>query len=219
MGVKFKMISVRTGPTSFGYRREGGELVADPKEAPVRQLIFELFAKHQRKKTVAEILNADGHTTRAGGIFTAQTITRLLIDETVMGVEGETEPLVSKELWQRCNSILETQKSAGGAKRSVAHLFAGVAYCVCGQKMYVPTNSPKYVCSDCRNKIPKEDLELAFLSQLKLYPLSHDRQANNLTLYERWNSLSFADKRVIVESITHRIEIGDKKVTCFLVSL
>ncbi len=209
----------RTGPTSFGYRRAGGKLVADPDEAPVRLQIFELFAKHQRKRTVAEILNAEGYRTRAGSIFSAQTITRLLTDKTVKGIEGEAEQLVPEELWQRCNSILESQKNAGGAKRTVANLFAGFVFCSCGQKMYVPSNSPKYVCSDCRNKIPKDDLDLAFRSQLKSYPLPDNFKKNNLTLYDRWNSMSFENKRGIVESITQRIEVGDKRVTCFLISL
>ena len=209
----------KTGPAGYGYRREDGKLVADEKEAPVRRLIFELFAKHQRKKKVAEILNGDGHRTRVDGMFTAQTITRLLTDETVKGIEGEAEPLVSEELWQRCNSILETQKNAGGAKRGVAHLFSGFVYCSCGQKMYVPSGSPKYVCSDCRNKIPKDDLELAFRSQLKSYVLPNNLNEKNLNLYDRWNSLSFEGRRCVVESITHRIEVDDKRVTCFLISL
>ena len=151
--------------------------------------------------------------------ITAGMTGKQMSDETVKGFEGEAEPLVSAELWQRCNSILETQKQAGGAKRNVAHLFSGFVYCSCGQKMYVPSGSPKYVCNDCRNKIPKDDLELAFRSQLKSYALPENINVNNLNLYDRWNSLSFADRRGMIETITQRIEIGDKRVTCFLISL
>ena len=52
------MAEIKVGPASFGYKREGGRLVLHPDEAPIRLRIFELFAEHERKKTVAEILNA-----------------------------------------------------------------------------------------------------------------------------------------------------------------
>ena len=111
------MSKPKTGPTSFGYQRKGGILVKDPLEAPIRHRIFELFAKHQRKKTVAEILNAEGARTRNGAHFTGQTISRLLQDEQVVGIPGEIEELVPKELFELCQTILTAQSRDGGAKR------------------------------------------------------------------------------------------------------
>ncbi len=148
----------RTGPTPYGHKRESGRLVADPVEAPIRLRMFELFAANERRKTVCEILNAEGHRTRAGALFTSQTITRLLKDKNVIGVPSEVEALVPEELWQRCNAILQSQKGKGGAARKVTNLFSGFVHCFCGQKMYVQSNTAKYVCTDCRTKITKEDL-------------------------------------------------------------
>lgn len=210
----------RTGPARFGYRRENGRLVADPDEAPVVLRIFELFAEHQRRQTVAEILNQEGCRTRAGAIFTTQTVTRLLNEEAFTGTEDGVAAIVSRDLWERCNAILQAQQAAGGARRSVAHLFSGFVHCGgCGQKMYVPSKGRKYVCNDCRIKIAAEDLELIFRSQLKTYALSDAASPSNQTLHECWPTLSFKNKREIVEAVTKRIDVAGKKITCYLFSL
>lgn len=210
------MAESQTGPAPYGYTREDGRLVLNTDEAPVRLRLFELFAEHSRKKTVAEIINGEGHTTRAGVMFTSQTITRLLTDPRVLGVPGEVEQLVPQDLWDRCQAILGSQKEKGSVTRRVSHLFSGVLHCGCGQKMYVPSSSPKYVCSDCRNKIAPGDIEDIFHAQLEAYPLPSDLASADQGLYDKWPSLPFEGKRTVVEAITKRIEVADKKVTCFL---
>lgn len=209
----------KTGPTKFGYERRDGKLVAHPHEAPIRRRMFELFAEHQRKKTVAEILNAEGAVTRNGAHFTGQTVGRLLDDESVTGVPGETQAIVAKELFDRCKAILAAQRSSGGARRKAVHLFSGLVFCGCGEKMYVPSNTQKYVCGRCRSKIPVDDLEAVFRTLLSGCELPRDLLSNFSDLTHLWPTLSFEDKREIVECVTESIEIGDKKVTCSLISL
>jgi len=213
------MTRARTGPASFGYQRKDGELVAHPDEAQIRQRIFVLFAEHKRKKTVAEILNAEGAKTRNGAQFTGQTIGRLLSEARVTGIAGEVEALVTQDLFDQCAAILQSQSREGGAKRKPVHLFAGLVFCACGGKMYVPSNSEKYICSDCRMKIPEDDLEKIFLEQLKNFHPSKSIANTFESALQHWPNLPFDIQRELVESVTDHIEIDRKKVTCFLLTL
>jgi site-specific DNA recombinase len=206
IGIRAKLGKPLNGKVAFGYHWADGKLLPHAEEAPVRKLIYELFAEHQRKKTVAKILNERGYRTRDGSQFSDTSIGRLIQDPTAKGVHranftrrvagdkpwalkpehewvwSPVEAIVSEELWQRCNDLLESRKTEQKrpGKRPV-HVFAGLVFCSCGKKMYVPSNTPKYVCTACRNKIPIVDLEGIFMDELKGYLLSPERVAEYLS--------------------------------------
>ena len=91
------------------------------------------------------------------------------------------EPIVSEALWNQCDMILEEQqKKERRPGRRPVQLFAGLAFCTCGQKMYVKANSPKYVCQKCLNKIPVVDLEAIFHDELKAYFAAPESIAKHL---------------------------------------
>ena len=180
------------GAAPFGYKWEDKKLLIDPEQAPVRKLAYELFVVHKRKKVVARLLNEAGHRTRNGSKFSDTTVDRILRDPSAKGwrkanhtrstgdkkhwvvkpasewVMVEVEPIVTEELWNQVNQFLDVQRARLTRTTRVAcSLFSGIASCQCGQKMYKLSNSPKYVCQRCRNKIHVDALETEFLRVLR----------------------------------------------------
>ncbi|MGA2585671.1 MAG: recombinase family protein [Candidatus Aminicenantales bacterium] len=205
--IRAKLGKPTGGQAAYGYQWVNKQLVPDPKEAPIRKLIYEMFLEHQRKKTVARLLNETGYRTRNGSKFTDTTVGRLLRDTTAKGlrranwtkgppdkgqkrviksesewVYNRIEPIVSEELWDQCNTILDEQekKNKRPARKS-PQLFTGFVFCNCDYKMYVPSNSPKYICYKCRNKIGTTDLEEIFHHQLKTFFFSPTEITNYLS--------------------------------------
>ncbi len=193
------------GAASFGYEWKEQKLVINEQEAPVRKLMYDLFLEHRRKKVVARILNERGYRTRNGGLFSDTTIDRLLRDPTAKGtrranythtknqkgaweVKPENEwvllpvdALVSEEVWNEVNAILDEKRAKGKRQtKPVVHLFAGVTFCGCSAKMYVPSNSPKYTCAKCRTKIPVADLEHIFKEELRAFVFSSDEISSHV---------------------------------------
>ena len=181
------------GATVYGYVNKDDQIQVDPAEGPVRKLIYELFLEQKRKKTVARILNDRGYRTRNGGKWSDTTVGRLIQDTSAKGVyrsnyskslgkgavgfkpEHEwvftaVDPIVTEDVWNRCNEILEGRKTRRERPgRRPVHLFTNIAHCECGYKLYVPSNTPKYVCYKCRNKIPIVDLEALFVDEFEKY--------------------------------------------------
>src|SRR3989344_3693482 len=186
------------GAAPFGYAWKDNKLIVNGTEAPVRRLMYELFSKHKRKKSVAKMLNNAGYRTRKGARFTDTTVVRLLQDPTAKGLyranhtyrDGNgkliikpdsewvltpVEPIVSEALWNECNDTLKARRADKPLGPKPVHLFAGLLYCGCGQKMYVFSRSPKYICPKCRNKIPMEDIEAIFRDELQGFFVSKEK--------------------------------------------
>lgn len=220
--IRAKMGKPIGGAAPFGYRWHEKRLEPHPEEAPVRVLLHELFREHKRKKTVARILNERGYRTRNGSQFSDTTVSRLILDPTAKGlhranytktsdrsknwslkpesewVYTEVTPIMDVVLWDECAAIMaEQQSNRKPPTKRVAHLFAGLTFCHCGTKMYVPSNSPKYICHSCRNKIPADDLEAIFHEELKGFVFSEKEIARYLS--EQEGELS--KRRSLIQSL------------------
>jgi len=204
VSVRAKLGKCTGGAAPFGFQwdKEANQLIIDEKEAPVRKLMYELFLETKRKKTTAIKLNKLGYCTRKGSKFTDTTVDRLLRDPSAKGlrranytksrgnkkhwdVKPASEwvfvacpPIVSAELWDKCNHFLNDQHSKQKKRGKLSDfLLAGFIYCVCGEKMYVYHSYPVYRCKGCKNKITVEDIDEMYHSQLKDYLYLEDNGA------------------------------------------
>jgi site-specific DNA recombinase len=181
------------GRAPYGYHWKDRKLIPHPEEAPVRRKAYELFLEHRRKGTVAKLLNAAGYRTRDKKVWRDTQITRILVETSAKGIyffnrvkkhghwknvvkpesewgKVECDPIVPPSLWEQVNQIIEEQfKTWKQPGKLPVYPFSRVAFCACDGKMYVRSNSPKYVCRKCKNKIPIVDLENIFREELKAF--------------------------------------------------
>jgi site-specific DNA recombinase len=215
------------GAASFGYKWEGKQLVVDEKEAPVRRLIYDIFQKHKRKRTTASELNKLGYRTRNGSKFSDTTVDRLIKDPTAKGerianytkslgegkkwiVKPQSEwvvtacpTIVSPELWNECNRILEEQEQKRrkpGPKP--VHLLSGIIHCSCGKKMYVFHKTNIYTCKPCKNRISVTDIDEIYYGQLKSFLFTDKDVQSYLT---KTNSM-ITEKETILKRQTEEAE-------------
>lgn len=213
------------GAAPFGHMWKDNKLVLNPSEAPIRKLMYQLFAENKRRKSVARLLNQSGYRTRNGSMFTDTTVARLLQDPSAKGqyranhtyrdgngklhlkpqsdwVFTSVEPIISEELWDRCNAIMADRVLKRPLGPKPVHLFAGLLFCGCGQRMYVFSRSPKYVCSKCRNKIPMEDIEGIVREELESFFVSEEKVKAHLLSANH----HLADKKSRLETHSGRLE-------------
>jgi len=222
VAVRAKLGKPISGRVPFGYQIKDGKVVPHPDEAPVRKLMYELFAKHKRGRTAARLISAQGFRTWDGNEWSDTSVVRLLKDPSAKGqyrmnytkgngkngwwvakpehewVLCPVEAIVTPELWQRCNDLLEARKTRNERPtKKVVHPFTGFAFCGCGNKLYVPSNSPKYTCFGCRTKIPVVDLEELFREELKGYFLNPKAMAEFMNRTDQ----AVAEKTELLETL------------------
>jgi len=194
VSVRAKLGKSLGGQPTFGYKWEGNEFRIDEKEAPVRRLLYQIFIKHQRKKTTADVLNKLGHRTRNGAEFSDTTVHRLLRDATAKGerranytkstgdnkqwtikpqeewVVLECPAIIDAETWNKCNQILDEQEAKRTKLgRKSEYLLTGLVNCICGTKMYVRSTAKNFDCKSCKNRIAVSDLDEIYQENLKGY--------------------------------------------------
>ncbi len=204
VSIRAKMGKPINGQSPYGFRWVDRKLVQHPDEAAVRHKAYDLFRQHRRKGTVAKLLNASGYRTRKAKMWTDVHVRRILIETSAKGIyffnrvkkngdwrsvekpESEwgkvtCEPIVPEALWNEVNQIIEEQAKVNRFPGKLpSHTFSNLAWCSCGGKMYVRSDSPKYLCRKCNNKIPIVDLEGIFHDELQVFFTAPEKIAAHL---------------------------------------
>jgi site-specific DNA recombinase len=229
--IRAKMGKPLGGQAPFGYKWDGKAFIVDTTEAPIRKLMYEAFLKHQRKYAVATELHKQGYRTRNGSKFTATSIDRLLRDSTAKGqrranytqstgknknwqIKPESdwiylpcEAIVSEQLWNECNSILDAQtKRRTPVGPKAVYLLSGFVTCSCSKKMYVYQSAKVYACAKCKVRIAVDDLDEIYQVYLKDYLGSINHKE-----YLEQSDRQLEDCKALLDSTTkERNKLGKK---------
>jgi site-specific DNA recombinase len=176
----------------FGYVKEQKRLYLHPVEAPIVELIFELFLQSQSTARVAKELNLRGYRTSAGKEFSYMSVSSVLRNPTMKGdhyvnrylgrhnkkpreqwVKIEVPAIVSEEVWAKANAILKRNHKP---HKKAVNAYSGLLRCHCGTVMYFRgryggKNKPQYFCRTCANKIQAPDLDQAIASVINSFAL------------------------------------------------
>ena len=122
----------------LGYKKSPeGKYAIDEETAPTVRRIFEEFASGKSAKDIYTKLNAEGYKTTKGARFNKNSLTYILKNEKYIGVYRHEDiydpegipPIVSRELFEKCQALLERHHHAPAASREVTFLLTGKVYC------------------------------------------------------------------------------------------
>lgn len=140
------------GQSPYGYRKEGAELVPDLEEAPIVNLIFNLYATEQfSHRRIALELRERGYK-RRGRDFSIAAIREILVNRVYVGYvsynavrysrgrkqknsaavewgKGRHQPLVSHDIFLKCAQLALSHKHGHPRPKHRTHLLQGLLYC------------------------------------------------------------------------------------------
>jgi len=145
----------------WGYKKNNGKLVIDEKEAKMVQLIYSMYTDGIGLRIIRKELTKLGHKSRSGKELTEATLSDILKNPKYKGwfVEGKSKienyldgrqkdiprkdwimysapdiipPLVSEEIWDKCNKIL-TERAEKVKRKETSYqnkfLYSGILFC------------------------------------------------------------------------------------------
>ena len=177
------------GHKLLGLRRgSDGRYEIDPATAPIVLRIFEEYAAGEPAKDICERLNAEGYHTSRGAQFNKNSLRSILKNEKYVGVyeyrdirdENGIPPIVSRELYEKCQIKLAEHHHSPSAQRDTPFLLTAKLFCGhCGEPMTGDGGTGKsgktyyyYTCNNRKRKkcnkerAPKDWIEKLVVDEL-----------------------------------------------------
>lgn len=165
-----------------------GRFEQNPATAPIVRRIFEEYAAGEPAKDIYTRLNSEGYRTVRGGLFNKNSIRRILQNEKYIGVyeyqdirvENAIPPIVDRELFERCQNMLEKHHRSPAAQRETSFLLTSKLFCGhCGEPMTGDGGTSRtgkvyyyYTCNGRRDhkcekeREPKDQIEQLVINKL-----------------------------------------------------
>lgn len=173
-------------PLGYTWNEETKFPIVDENEKKIVELIFSTYLQEESTSIVRNLLNANGVKTKRNGSWTTKTITDIIRNPFYIGtyrynyresargkIKNEDEwivlednhpAIVSKELFNKCNEIMDRNSLRSNSKfraNGKTHVFAGLIKCgACFGNYYAKQDKANldgfrpslYVCSNRYNK-------------------------------------------------------------------
>ena len=226
-----EVLGLRKGPD--------GRFELDPATAPIVRRIFEEYAAGERGKDIIARLNAEGHRTVRGGLFNKNSVRRILQNEKYIGVyeykdirvEDGIPAIVDRELFNKCQVMVERHHRAPAAKRDTSFLLTSRLFCGhCGEPMTGDGGTGKsgrvynyYICNGRRaHKCEKERAQKEWIEELvvkELVDLIHNDDFIN-EVADRCMEFQQREKdRSVLHSLEARQKENEKAIQNMLAAI
>jgi site-specific DNA recombinase len=153
----------------LGYKNVDGDqgkkiIVPDPEFAPIVKRLYVLCAEGNHSvKELSKMLGGEGLHYRSGNQMATATVQKILRSRTYSGkfewagrvFQGTYEPLVSMDLWNEVQAVLDRRLSTRCKKTDHDFLFTGLLNCGhCGCALVGELKKGKYIYYHC--SVPRE---------------------------------------------------------------
>ena len=228
-GIYDSALELKTlGKKMLGLRKSADDhFEIDPETAPLVRRIFEEYASGISAKEIYTRLNEEGHRTVHGGLFNKNSIRRILQNKKYIGIyeyediyaENAIPPIVPRDLFDKCQKMLEQHQRAPAAKRDTNFLLTTKIFCgMCGEPMTGDGGTGKsgkvynyYICNGRRkHQCKKERVQKDWIEKLvieKLIEMIHSDDFIN-TVADRCIEYQQREKD---QSALHALEARQKQ--------
>ncbi|WP_315166830.1 recombinase family protein [Metaclostridioides mangenotii] len=215
------------------YQNKDRYLVVDDEKSEIVKIIYNLYSDGNGANKIASYLNSLGYKTTTGRTFYDKLIRDIIKNKVYCGyiswnttkrkgskssktekdswiiAKGIHEPIVSEDLWNKCNSIRSKRSISSTPNNVLTNPLAGIVKCsLCGYTLVAKSSTSKQkdgtniytkymVCSNCLNRSTKLDiLEKTIIESLERWLVGYkieisenDIKNNNSTTIKDYNKM------------------------------